>query len=186
MLRNTFNSLSPGDAYKRPHIFLSLGLEMVCHFSSVKPLPKPIHCQLDHRGSISSEVWIEIRKVSGADPGFEVRGGAKVAQMNGLKNLKRRGGCKNIFQIRVFQIWYILNTVMMCHYNIVYLLSPLIQYCNTKSHLKNFSGGARPVRPPLNPPLGFLSEITLEMKMMTVKTLHICKEPNNTRTAVWR
>ena len=37
-----------GDKYKRPH----KGSDMVCHFSSAKPLPEPIYCQLDPRGQI--------------------------------------------------------------------------------------------------------------------------------------
>ena len=45
--------------------------------------------------------------------------------------------------VYVFQIRYISNT--MFYYNIVYLLSPLIQYCNKNCIWKKLSGG--PVRP---------------------------------------
>ena len=73
-----------------------------------------------------------------ADPGFEVRGGA-----NGLENFD---------SIYISHIRFILYTLFS---SIFYILTPLlVQYCNKNSYFEKIWGGARPVRPPLNPPLG--------------------------------
>ena len=96
--------------------------------------------------------------MSRADPGFEVRGGA-----NWLENLKPGGGYiahfKNtIIMIYIYiHIWstirYISNTLL--NTLIQYSLSTLLtKYYNKKIIFGKFlGGGARPVRPPLNPPL---------------------------------
>ena len=93
---------------------------------------------------VKFKIWQSTR----ADPGFEVWGGA-----NGLDNLKT-GGWGIVLTYFIFfivcisQIRYISN-MFLIQYSISYLYNIVIKIVfGTK-----FSGGARPVCPPLNPPL---------------------------------
>ena len=56
---------------------------------------------------------------------------------------------------------------------ILYILSPLYYIVLKKSYLKFFRGGARPVRPPLNPPLKVMSEVTAQSHNVGLNILSI-------------
>ena len=70
-------------------------------------------------------------------------------------------------------LWHISQIRYISNFNTVfYILSPLLkQYHNKKNRIwKNFGGGGgggRPVRPPLNPPLGWMDDVTLTCNILT-------------------
>ena len=88
------------------------------------------------------------------DPGSEVRGGA-----NGLENLKTGGGGGGGDYINIFKIFVVYISQYdifqrRFSYDTLYLRPLYFYNILIKNRiLKNFRGGARPVRPPLNPPL---------------------------------
>ena len=78
-----------------------------------------------------------------------------VAQMGAGVDVKFKFISNTIKIIIIVYIYFqydrfIWNTIF--YHNIVYLKT-LYKYCNKNRIWKTFSGGARPVRPPLNPPL---------------------------------
>ena len=103
------------------------------------------------------DIYIYIYISPGADPGFEVRGCA-----NGFENSESReegGICKNIRLLQYIYIFQIRCVSCTLFIAILYISSPLYNIVMKNRIWKNFMGGARPVRPPLNPPLITLSII---------------------------
>ena len=74
-----------------------------------------------------------------------------VAQMHWKNWKKKSGGIISIITNIIAIIVYIWNTMYFKYaffITILYIFSPLIQYCNKKSYLEKFKGRRRPGAPP--------------------------------------
>ena len=128
---------------------------------NVKHKPKDTEVSLPSSSHCFLLISLLTHFIPRADPGFEVRVGA-----NGLENLgrckwigklkknKTTGGIVNIFQIYDYHSIYIYfdYDILQIRFfiTILYILSPLIQYCIKNFIWENFRA---PGAPPLNPHL---------------------------------